>query len=112
MMSSKTGIEAHPLGDRLKLSAAMPAYAGPMQDEAPQTIDFMDAVKIPSIDDMEELGIVQEFDNLLEEEFDEAAVPTYQMIQTYDRKKLKMKKHQRAKRKEKMRIKLKWSGKL
>ena len=35
MMSSKTGIEAHPLGDRLKLSAAMAAYAGPMQDEAP-----------------------------------------------------------------------------
>ena len=51
-------------------------------------------------------------DMLLEQEFDEAAVPTYQLISTFDRKKLKMKKHQRQKRKKKMRIKLKWSGKL
>ena len=49
---------------------------------------------------------------MVEEEFDEAAVPVYQLIQTYDRKNLKMKKHKRQKRKEKMRIKLKWSGKL
>ena len=56
--------------------------------------------------------LVSEMDQMLEEEFDEAAVPTYQMIQTYDRKNLKMKKHKRKKRKDKMRIKLKWSGKL
>ena len=49
---------------------------------------------------------------MVEEEFDEAAVSVYQLIQTYDRKNLKMKKHKRQKRKEKMRIKLKWSGKL
>ena len=32
-------------------------------------------------------------DDLEEGEFDEAGVPAYQLIQTYDRKKLKMKKH-------------------
>ena len=56
--------------------------------------------------------LAEELDSMLEAEFDEAAVPTYQMISTFDRKKLKMKKHQRAKRKKKMLVKLKWSGKL
>ena len=62
--------------------------------------------------DPELRDMAEELDQMLEEEFDEAAVPSYQLIQTYDRKKLKMKKHKRKKRKEKMRIQLKWSGKL
>lgn len=36
----------------------------------------------------------------------------WECIQTYDRKNLKMKKHQRQKRKKAMLTKLKWSGKL
>ena len=36
----------------------------------------------------------------------------YTCIQTYDRKKLKMKKHQRKKLKKKLMVKLRWSGKL
>ena len=47
-----------------------------------------------------------------DDEYDEASVPVWQSITTMERKKLKMKKHQRAKRKKKMLIKLKWSGKL
>ena len=54
----------------------------------------------------------QELESIMEGEFDEAAVPMYQCIKTFARKKLKMKKHRRQKRRDKMRIKLKWSGKL
>ena len=75
-MSSKTGLEPHPLGARLQFAAAMPAYAGPMQDEQPKRIDIMD-LKIPSIDDMEDLGLAKALDDMVEEEFDEAAVPIY-----------------------------------
>ncbi len=65
---------------------------------------------------VEEFGnenIIQtELEDYEDSEIEGAATPAYQLIQTYDRKKLKMKKHKRKKRKEKMRIKLKWSGKL
>ena len=37
---------------------------------------------------------------------------SYECIQTYDRKKLKMKKHQRQKLKKQLLTKLKWSGKV
>ena len=61
---------------------------------------------------MEDVRFGAELDEMWEMEFDEAAVPSYQLISTFERKKLKMKKHKRQKRKELMRIKLKWSGKL
>ena len=91
-----------------------------MQDPLvkPLALSFKDHVRIVSETgfgkhtDQETQLMAQELDDMLEESFDEAAVPTYQLIQTYDRKKLKMKKHKRQKRREKMRIKLKWSGKL
>ena len=63
--------------------------------------------------DVSDKLVIEELNSMrVEEEFDEAAVPEWQCIQTYDRKDLKMKKHKRQKRKKKMRIKLKWSGKL
>jgi len=45
-------------------------------------------------------------------EGDDAAMPMWECIQTYDRKLLKMKKHKRQKRKKMMLTKLKWSDKL
>ena len=96
----------------------MPVHAQPAEEKA-KILRFADHVRIVKDTGFgiserahDELGIAQELDDMLEEQFDEAAVPTYQLIQTYDRKKLKMKKHKRQKRREKMRIKLKWSGKL
>ena len=91
-----------------------------MQDALvkPHALSFKDHVRIVSDTgfgqqtDEEAQLMAEELDGMLEEQFDEAAVPAYQLIQTYDRKQLKMKKHKRQKRKEKMRIKLKWSGKL
>ena len=112
-------------------SAAMPIYDQPEQPEKIKAMNFAKHVRIPLPKNFipelkaahqeiilpdQMLASLNEsdpyMDEMVEEAFDEAAVPVYQMIQTYDRKKLKMKKHKRQKRKDAMRIKLKWSGKL
>ena len=97
----------------------MPFYARPCLD-TPKFVsslqndeELLDAFEEDNIFGVEQRSdLMHELDQILEDKFDEAAVPEYQLIQTYDRKKLMMKKHKRKKRKEKMRIKLKWSGKL
>ena len=85
-------------------SAAMPIYdeCASEQDQnlAPNTMKFAKHMRLPmntnnAFDQDEMTKLVSEMDQMLEEEFDEAAVPTYQMIQTYDRKNLKMKKHKK-----------------
>ena len=87
----------------VKFAAAMPLYALRPLDAPPvsKPLNFAEHVRIikdtgfgkPADEEMAMMS--EELDSLLEMEFDEAAVPTYQMISTFDRKKLKMKKHQR-----------------
>ena len=89
------------LDSDLKFSAAMPLHAlGPLEAQPIfKQLQFTDHMRIikdtgfgmPSDEEMGSLG--EELDSILESEFDEAAVPTYQLISTFDRKKLKMKKH-------------------
>ena len=53
---------------------------------------------------------IEQWEDMTQDE--DAADTPWSCIQTYDRKKLKMKKHRRKKRKDLLRTKLKWSGKL
>ena len=76
-------------------SAATPIYADPSDDLqlsdpiwTPPTGNVLNFVKHIRLTDAQQqaseeeqvLGLAQEMDQMMEEEFDEAAVPTYQMI--------------------------------
>mmetsp|Transcript_35569 Transcript_35569/g.46804 ORF Transcript_35569/g.46804 Transcript_35569/m.46804 type:complete len:116 (+) Transcript_35569:45-392(+) len=87
----------------LRFAAAMPLHALQPLD-APKIVNFAEHVRIvkesgfnrPSLNEVGETSnLSDELDKLIDEEFDEAAMPAYQMISTFARKKLKMKKHQR-----------------
>ena len=122
-MMSASSTSSGRASESLEFSAAMPIYAVPEQTQpTPNPLKFTKHLRVDSLTGAQQLtdaqeehelaSLAAEMDQISEEAFDEAAVPIYQMIQTYDRKNLKMKKHKRKKRKDKMRIKLKWSGKL